>query len=338
MELAPHNVQERIFAVLVLLFGIILFSSFVSSITDMIIQIRSLRHRVNKRKQALHTYLNQNNISVHLSVRVKKYLEYQMEQGQDQTDESALLEELPRDMLMAILDEARAPVLAACGLLSSIRAEHRRAFQHMTHEATSLLSFKSESLVFCCGEVCSQMLFVERGVLKYRFGGGSKVLDPEARQMGPDLSAELVSSKNTNLSASSAGEASAAQLAAVAARQKTMLKRRAAPSFSWKTKDNNGDSSAKRFDWLCEAALWVTSWHHAGDLRAFTDCTMLVLEPQAFARVMQLYPQAHLVVALYATAFVEMVNMQTQPLSDLGREAMESIQGMRIPSSIPSPL
>merc|ERR1712039_131172 len=76
MELHPNNLRERILSVVVLLLGIIAFSSLVSSITDMMIQLRTMTNKKNQQRLAMRIYLRTHDISVQLSARVKFFIEH----------------------------------------------------------------------------------------------------------------------------------------------------------------------------------------------------------------------------------------------------------------------
>merc|ERR1719281_1507425 len=75
MEVHPTNVQERLFAVVTLLFALIVFSSYVSSITQAMNQLRSLNKENSKKLSMLRKFLVHHRVSRDLAFRVRRYLE-----------------------------------------------------------------------------------------------------------------------------------------------------------------------------------------------------------------------------------------------------------------------
>merc|ERR1719313_3303854 len=71
MEVYPHNSIERAFAVIVLLFALLFFSSFLSSITSCMTQLRQLNYATNHQFSLLRRFLKERNIAPELSIRIK---------------------------------------------------------------------------------------------------------------------------------------------------------------------------------------------------------------------------------------------------------------------------
>merc|ERR1719163_1778554 len=61
---------------MVLLFGLVLFSSFISSITASMTQLRNLEGDKSKQFWLLRRYLRQNGINTNLSWRILRYVEF----------------------------------------------------------------------------------------------------------------------------------------------------------------------------------------------------------------------------------------------------------------------
>merc|ERR1711976_627070 len=74
MEVRPHNLGERVYSIIVLLFALITFSSFLGSITTAMTALRR-RHSEQARQQSiLRRYFTDNHISVELSQRIWKFI------------------------------------------------------------------------------------------------------------------------------------------------------------------------------------------------------------------------------------------------------------------------
>jgi len=75
MDVQPENLEERSFAVFVLVCALIIFGSFLSSITAAITALRQLDARHEGQFWLLRKYLRQNSISRELGTRVTRYLQ-----------------------------------------------------------------------------------------------------------------------------------------------------------------------------------------------------------------------------------------------------------------------
>jgi hypothetical protein len=76
MDVQPQNMQERIFAVLVVVFALVGFSYLVGSITGSLTQLRLMQENSSKEFWNLRRYLKQHNVPKVLSLRIQKYLEH----------------------------------------------------------------------------------------------------------------------------------------------------------------------------------------------------------------------------------------------------------------------
>merc|ERR1719330_1450843 len=74
MEVGPQNLSERVFAVVVILFALLTFSTFVSSITSGMTRLRMLKSEKAKQEYLLRSFLKENKISGDLSVRINRYI------------------------------------------------------------------------------------------------------------------------------------------------------------------------------------------------------------------------------------------------------------------------
>jgi len=74
MEVTPENVYERIFNVIVIIVALVVFSSFVSSITNAMTHIRNINARKTEQETAIRRYFNEHKISHQLAGRVWHFL------------------------------------------------------------------------------------------------------------------------------------------------------------------------------------------------------------------------------------------------------------------------
>lgn len=90
MDVQPHNVWERIYAITVLVCGLVLFSSFVSSVTASITQVRNREGDKSKQFWLLRRYLRQHGIQAQLTFRILRYIEYACIEQQNSVPETSI--------------------------------------------------------------------------------------------------------------------------------------------------------------------------------------------------------------------------------------------------------
>jgi len=73
MNIQATNARERIFVLIVDLLGLCAFSTFVSSITTRMTQLRSIRKDQIQRERELRTFFNDNQLSLELMSRIEQY-------------------------------------------------------------------------------------------------------------------------------------------------------------------------------------------------------------------------------------------------------------------------
>jgi len=169
MEINPSSSPERVYAVSVLFFALVIFSWLVSSMTNAMIELQSMRHEQQVQNWALLTFLKERRISQGLSYRVKEYIASQ--KGKEKREnEVAWLSNLPENLVMDIHEETRAPILSGHGLFFLAQIDYPRAYRHICHQSVHQRSFASCDMVFTTGDACDKMFFVELGRLHYVLG------------------------------------------------------------------------------------------------------------------------------------------------------------------------
>jgi len=76
MDIQPQNSHERSFAIIVLLFGLVIFSSFLSSITAAVAQLKAKNADHSNDSWMLRRYLRQRNVESSLTFRILRHVEY----------------------------------------------------------------------------------------------------------------------------------------------------------------------------------------------------------------------------------------------------------------------
>lgn len=65
--------------------------------------------------------------------------------------------------------------------------------------------------------------------------------------------------------------------------------------------------------WICEAALWVQNWTHAGTLEAMHNCRILQISPKIIERALELYPRLARHTVEYCAEFNKCLDMACPP-------------------------
>lgn len=169
MAVQPQNFHERLFAVSVLLFALITFSSFVSSITNLMTHLRTLRSVEAKQYVKLERYLHDRGISFHLSIRVRRYLEHVMNERARYLEEAdvELLKKLSTPLHMELRYEVHSPVLSKHPFFYHLSFSSLQVMQRLCLEALKCVHVGAGDSLFGVGDSAQSMYFVERGILLY---------------------------------------------------------------------------------------------------------------------------------------------------------------------------
>mmetsp|Transcript_2069 Transcript_2069/g.6112 ORF Transcript_2069/g.6112 Transcript_2069/m.6112 type:complete len:515 (+) Transcript_2069:3-1547(+) len=164
MEIFAHNVFERMFTVSVLLFALIAFSSFVSSITAATTQLRNMKSDETRQFWLLRRYLKECNITRTLTIKVQRYLEYAYQQARVKVQEKevALLALLSAPLRNELKHGSFAPHINRHVLFHYFG---RRSLSFM--RALKAVMLARDDVQFSIGEEADRMLFLTDGHLEY---------------------------------------------------------------------------------------------------------------------------------------------------------------------------
>ncbi|CAE8623285.1 unnamed protein product [Polarella glacialis] len=274
--------QEQALAVLAVVLAMTYSSVFISSITNLMLDMKRLRDKRNHKIAAFREYAARHGISTMLSIRLTRYLERDHDNKRQQQTEMELQQALPQELLKELFHEARSPILSAHSFFESLGEKHRRVERDLCLRAVSEVHFLAHDRIFSEGDSCSSMYFVSAGDLSY-----------------------TVSAKGS--------ERSVADV-----KQKESLARRwkYVRSDTGRKALEAGERIA-RGDWASEPVLWLTRWEHKGDLWANADGSFVTIRAEDFAKVVQNQKSALIDVTIYARCFVEELAASGQMLSDL---------------------
>lgn len=261
MDVMPGNSSERIFAVIVLILGMMTFSVFVSLLTNIIFQMRQAHMQKNEQQSRLRSYFSRHIVSTQVMLSVKTHLQLQKDVGNAGQDEQELLRVLPEQLGRSMLFEVRQVTVGGHWLFSWMIVSHCTAARDLFYAAfVNLPSIRGHS-IFECMNACTQMYFIESGMLRYiPLKGDGRLQQERIRKasVGPNS------------------------------------------RFTKRLSRSNVGTELSARSWVCEPALFVQAWQTRGELITISNSVLLCLEGSRFARSIGNYPALHLDVAVYA--------------------------------------
>lgn len=164
MEVFPKTVGERVYSVVVLIFAMVCFSSFVSVLTASMTQLRKIQNDSSRQFWLLRRYMRDWGVSKRTRMRITRYLEYAYKQQKQrvQENEVSLLALLSDPLREEIKYETFAVHLAVHPLFSSCD-QNTRVFS----KAVSTASLAKGDAAFSCGVEAKNMIFLCNGLMQY---------------------------------------------------------------------------------------------------------------------------------------------------------------------------
>eukprot|EP00928_Gymnodinium_smaydae_P067585 TRINITY_DN50587_c0_g1_i1.p1 TRINITY_DN50587_c0_g1~~TRINITY_DN50587_c0_g1_i1.p1 ORF type:complete len:423 (-),score=52.82 TRINITY_DN50587_c0_g1_i1:252-1367(-) len=164
-DVMPVTRVERLFCAVVLLFSLLVFSSFLSKVTNLTIELSALQEKEKRQTRELNEYLEANQISVELAIRARAFLaKTTRSQNSVQVITQAAL---PLELVMDLQFEAHNPFLRSHPLFSAINMVHSRAIRHACHDACKQNLCLHKDEIFVKDDPCDSMLIVMAGKLEY---------------------------------------------------------------------------------------------------------------------------------------------------------------------------
>jgi hypothetical protein len=161
IDIMPMNWRERVMNIFVLCLTLIIFSSFISSMTVAVTRLRNLNSADDKRFALLRKYFKDHNISGDLALRVHSFLEekHTVQAGKTHEREVDLISHLTKGLHSEIVREIKEPTLRRYPVLRQL---------HSSEAANDMIAL-------ICSEACSHK----------HFGPGEKVyvVDEASRGM-----------------------------------------------------------------------------------------------------------------------------------------------------------
>jgi hypothetical protein len=173
MEVVPTNTLERVFTVCVLLFALVTFSSFVSSITTAMSHLRNVNARRLDQDRMLRRYLSEHTISSQLTSRVLHYFQDRQQQNRRQvrTTEADvdLFKVLPDSLKFELRDEAFRPCLISHPIFHQLDCVEPEAVTHICRACITERRLIIRDEIFGHGQQLLHMIWIAEGILGYKY-------------------------------------------------------------------------------------------------------------------------------------------------------------------------
>eukprot|EP00929_Paragymnodinium_shiwhaense_P012974 TRINITY_DN120841_c0_g1_i1.p1 TRINITY_DN120841_c0_g1~~TRINITY_DN120841_c0_g1_i1.p1 ORF type:complete len:762 (-),score=140.38 TRINITY_DN120841_c0_g1_i1:538-2823(-) len=170
VDIQPQNLVERTYAVIVLMFAMCVFSSFVGSLTAKMTHLRE-RVPVSRRNLILlRRYLHQNDVSTKLSAKIQTYVSLTLwarsfyVQEKDVEMLGTLTGPLKRELQTEIIQ----PQLTGHLYMSELAQGSAELMSKVCVHAVDQVSLAASDLLFQLWEQATSMFFLRRGTMRYK--------------------------------------------------------------------------------------------------------------------------------------------------------------------------
>jgi len=172
MEIYPRNYPERLYNIVIIFFGLIMFSTFISSMTNTMTYLRQLTFERRKQEQDLKRYMSENGVSLELGNGITSFLKSNAQKARQRLHMTEIdaFKTLPPNLSVRLRCEVYAPVITSHSLLLKYSETDEITFNNICNLAMSEKSMSRGKELFRLGGKGSAMYFVNFGSLNYELG------------------------------------------------------------------------------------------------------------------------------------------------------------------------
>jgi len=170
LGVTPQNEAERAFNVILIFLSLIVFSSFMSSITTSMVRLKSLGSEYTVQVFMLRKFLKDNHISTELAARVSRYIDLAVDMHKKRTDRSQvqLLHLLSGPLNIMLQREVFEPHLLRHVLFQEFKKVSSAALSQLCFSAMSEALVSKSDVLFMAGSLSYSMWFLDSGSMVYR--------------------------------------------------------------------------------------------------------------------------------------------------------------------------
>lgn len=168
-RIQPVNVPESWVAIVVLIFGMVFFSLFISSLTQHRMRLQALTSKMDRENWILRKYLRQYGVSVDLTMRTIRYVDACVAPMMQrvQRKDVVLLTYLSMPLQLEVQAEMFYNTLLVHPFLQCLKKRSETLTSHLFAKVVIEMSLAHSDLLFEIGQVCHEMFFLARGTLAY---------------------------------------------------------------------------------------------------------------------------------------------------------------------------
>jgi len=178
----PMNVAEESFVFCLLFFGLVIFSSFVGSVTAAITGFRARAREKQVQKIVLQKYAYQNNVSLELWNRMIHFLARKREKARVLEKDVEVLPFLSPTLQAELRTEVFSPVLRRHKLMDVLRHRHPTFLDGICQGPVAQAQVLAQDRHFATGERVTAMLFLVSGSCRYTPEGLLSPTDSKAQR------------------------------------------------------------------------------------------------------------------------------------------------------------
>lgn len=317
MEIVPRNTSERTFTVMVIVFALVVFSSFLSSLTSTMTRYHAQRTEHDRSFELLRKFLRDRHVSHILAVRLQRYLEHKtaLQRRRIEIADVSLLKLLSDPLRMDLDQEIYGPILGVHPFFQHYARVDAGAMRRLCHTSVSRMHLSDGDKLFSSGEPCNTMYFLLEGRLAYTASNKDK-WEPAFNQC-PTSSGSPASAVKT-LSRQVTKKRMSMGLKDLFGGNHKMGETSQSMDV-WRRpvkEDQKGNLMLEEGSWCCEASLW-TQWNHQGVMRAETNCSILCLDANQFCQITSAHGKIGPHAAIYADSYIKAINKNARERTDL---------------------
>lgn len=169
MEVAPTNVYERVYAIIIIFIALVTFSQFISSITTAMATMKRVNAEKSKQRECIQRYLFDNHITLGLSTRIEEFLKNFTHQPPRRVHETDIqvFKLLPEMLRLQLHWEVYKPSVNPHPLFQFINQFDEMLVLDICHEAMGEISRLTNQDLFKPGQKAGQMYFCICGMWEY---------------------------------------------------------------------------------------------------------------------------------------------------------------------------
>eukprot|EP00930_Biecheleria_cincta_P024766 TRINITY_DN17691_c0_g2_i1.p1 TRINITY_DN17691_c0_g2~~TRINITY_DN17691_c0_g2_i1.p1 ORF type:complete len:742 (+),score=140.75 TRINITY_DN17691_c0_g2_i1:64-2289(+) len=173
MHVQPQNALERMYAVVVLVLGMIAFSSIVSSITSAMNSLKSIGAQYHRQRWLLKRFLREQRISRTLTGQIMNYADKVLKPQETKVAEHQveLLKSFPSSLYMDLVLELHDQDLEVHPFFRAVHKQSKPVFRDICNTALKKVILLANDVMFFPGQLAHSMYFVVKGKLNYRMLG-----------------------------------------------------------------------------------------------------------------------------------------------------------------------